>query len=81
MPQNQNSRTFGNVSVLTRPGARDALGAFEFLDRQSGNVRRVRDAGLRDLDDRFCNHFRQRVVAILDAKGMQRLLVCLMVSC
>ena len=32
--------------------------------------------GLRDLDDRLRrDHFRQGVVAILDAEGMQRLLV------
>jgi hypothetical protein len=30
---------------------------------------------LRDLDDRLRDHFRQGVVAILDAEGMQRLLV------
>ena len=30
---------------------------------------------LRDLDDRLRDHFRQGIVAILDAEGMQRVLV------
>jgi hypothetical protein len=33
------------------------------------------NTGLRNLDDRLRDHFRQGVVAILDAEGMQRLLV------
>ncbi len=35
------------------------------------------NAALRDLDDRLRDHFRQGVVAIPDAEGMQRLLVSL----
>jgi len=38
-------------------------------------VRRVMDTSLGDLDDCLRDHFRQGVVAILDAEGMQRLLV------
>ena len=34
------------------------------------------NTGLRDLDDRLRDHFRQGVVAIPDAEGVQRLLVC-----
>ena len=34
------------------------------------------NTGLRDLDDRLRDHFRERVVAIPDAEGVQRLLVC-----
>ena len=33
------------------------------------------NTGLRDLDDRLRDHFRQGVVTILDAEGMQRLLI------
>ncbi len=35
------------------------------------------NTGLRDLDDRLRDHFRQGVVATFDAEGMQRLLVSL----
>ena len=35
------------------------------------------NTGLRDLDDRLRDHFRQAVVAIPDAEGMQRVLVSL----
>lgn len=63
----------GDVSV---PGIRhEMLTHFEFLDRQSRNFGRSKDLRLRDLDDLACDHFRERVVAILDAKRMERLLV------
>ena len=35
------------------------------------------NTGLRDLDDRLRDHFRQGVVAIPDAEGVQRLLISL----
>ena len=47
-----------------------ALPDFQFLDRQRRKLRRVMDTSLRDLDDRLRDHFRQGVVAILDAEGM-----------
>ena len=56
---------------MFQPGLPD----FQFLDRQSRKLRRVMDTCLRDLDDRLRDHFRQRVVTILDAKDMQRLLI------
>ena len=56
---------------MFQPGLPD----FQFLDRQRRKLRRVMDTSLRDLDDRLRDHFRQGVVAILDAEGMQRLLV------
>lgn len=55
---------------------RGALAHFEFLDRQSRNLGSVFDAGLRDLDDCFRNHFREGVVAVLDTERRQRLFVC-----
>ena len=59
---------------------RGALAHFEFLDRQSRNLGSVFDAGLRDLDDCFRNHFREGVVAILDTERTQRLFVCLIMK-
>ena len=41
---------------------------FQFLDRQRRKLRRVMDTSLGDLDDRLRDHFRQGVVAILDAE-------------
>jgi hypothetical protein len=52
-----------------------ALPDFQFLDRQRRKLRRVLDTGLRDLDYLLRDHFRQGVVAILDAERMQHLLV------
>jgi len=54
-----------------------ALPDFQFLDRQRRKLRGVMITGLRDLDDRRCDHLRQGVVAILDAEDVQRLLVSL----
>jgi hypothetical protein len=54
-----------------------ALPDFQFLDRQRRKLRRVMNTGLRNLHDRFRDHFRQGVVAILDAEGVQRLIVSL----
>ena len=41
---------------------------FQFHDRQRRKLRRVMDTSLGDLDDRRRDHFRQGVVAILDAE-------------
>ena len=49
---------------------RAALPDFQFFDRLSRNLRGVMDTALRDLDDLLRDHFRQGVVAILDAEGM-----------
>src|SRR6267143_2364946 len=52
---------------MFQPGLTD----FQFLDRQRRKLSRVMDTSLRDLDDRLRNHFRQRVVTILDAKDIR----------
>jgi len=52
---------------MFQPGLPD----FQFLDRQRRKLRRVMDTSLRDLDDRLRNHFRQRVVTILDANDIR----------
>jgi hypothetical protein len=52
-----------------------ALPDFQFLDRQSRKLRGFMNTGLRNLHDRLRDHFRQGVVAILDAEDVQRLLV------
>ena len=47
----------------------------QLFDRQSRKLRGFMNTGLRNLHDCLRDHFRQGVVAILDAEGMQRLLV------
>ena len=47
----------------------------EFSYRALANFRGVFDAGLRDLDYLLRNQFRERVVAVLEAKDCQRLLI------
>jgi hypothetical protein len=47
----------------------------QLFDRQSRKLRGFMNTGLRNLHDCLRDHFRQGVVAILDAEGVQRLLV------
>src|SRR5439155_26906478 len=73
-------RPLPGANSFAKTGARGGGGLLpdaQLFDRQSRNLRGVMNTSLRDLNDRLCDHFRQEVVAIPDAEGMQRLLVSL----
>ena len=74
-PTRRAAKCFGSKRGRRALHTAPALPDFQFLDRQRRKLRRVMDTSLGDLDDRLRDHFRQGVVAILDAEGMQRLLV------